>query len=98
AFVTTAICCVSRASIVTGKYARHHRVPDFQTPLPQNALSQTFIALLRQLGYRVAGFGKWGIGGAAPTDLFDAWDAWGGQGPYFHQVGDEKVQIGRAHV
>src|SRR3989454_4556837 len=90
AFVTTAICCVSRASIVTGKYARHHQVPDFQTPLPHTELSQSFITLLRQLGYRLAGFGKWGIGGPGPADPFDAWDASGGEGPYFHQEGEEK--------
>jgi arylsulfatase A-like enzyme len=91
AFVTTAICCISRASIVTGQYARHHRVPDFATPLPPEALSRTFFALLRQMGYRIGGFGKWGIGGPAPKHLFDAWDAWGNQGPYFHPVGDDKV-------
>lgn len=91
AFVTTAICCISRASIVTGQYARHHRVPDFATPLSAEALSRTFFAILRQAGYRVGGVGKWGIGGPAPKHLFDAWDAWGDQGPYFHKVADEKV-------
>src|SRR5258708_2465552 len=36
AFVTTAICCISRASIYTGLYGRKHQVGDFQTPLPKN--------------------------------------------------------------
>src|SRR5262245_26009028 len=51
AFVTTAICCVSRASIVTGQYARRHKVPDFTTPLPDDALTRAVFAILRQLGY-----------------------------------------------
>jgi len=33
AFVTTSICCVSRASILTGQYARRHGVHDFKTPV-----------------------------------------------------------------
>jgi arylsulfatase A-like enzyme len=32
-FVTTSICCTSRASILTGAYARRHGVWDFYTPL-----------------------------------------------------------------
>src|SRR5438445_3360084 len=43
AFVTTAICCVSRASIVTGRYARKHRVPDFATPLQKDVLAESFL-------------------------------------------------------
>ncbi|NOY59529.1 MAG: sulfatase-like hydrolase/transferase, partial [Calditrichaeota bacterium] len=31
AFVTTSICCVSRASIFLGQYARRHHINDFGT-------------------------------------------------------------------
>ena len=34
AFVTTSICCVSRASFMTGRLCRNHEVGDFNTPLP----------------------------------------------------------------
>jgi len=91
AFVTTAICCVSRACYVTGQYARHHRVADFNTALTAGQLEQTWPVVLKRAGYRTACFGKWGLGGEEPKALFDMWDAWGGQGNYFHEVGGERV-------
>lgn len=91
AFVTTSICCISRASIITGRLARNHRVPDFNTPLPAEVLAESFPALLKKAGYRTGCFGKWGIGGKPPQDTFDVWDAWGGQGNFFHDVDGQKV-------
>lgn len=61
-FVTTAICCTSRASIFTGAYARRHGVWDFTTRLPPNLLSRSYPALLRKAGYRTGFFGKYGVG------------------------------------
>src|SRR5438105_11446661 len=52
AFVTTSICCVSRASFITGRLCRHHGVGDFNTPLPADVLAKSFPALLKQSGYR----------------------------------------------
>src|SRR3954471_10308088 len=83
AFVTTSICCISRASYMTGLLCRHHQVGDFNTPLPPDILAKSFPALLKKAGYRTACFGKWGMGGPPPKDVFDSWDAWGGQGEYF---------------
>lgn len=91
AFVTTSICCVSRASCFTGRLSRHHKVGDFSTPLPANVLATSFPALLKKAGYRTACFGKWGIGGKEPRELFDVWDAWGGQGEYFLKLDGEKL-------
>lgn len=85
AFVTTSICCISRASYFTGQYCRKHGVGDFHTPLKPDALANTFPALMKRAGYRTGCFGKWGIGGPEPRELFDVWGAWGGQGE-FHQV------------
>ena len=59
-FVTTPICAGSRASILTGQYARRHGVNDFQTPLPD--LGQTYASLLRGAGYFTGFIGKWGVG------------------------------------
>ncbi|MSR56317.1 MAG: DUF4976 domain-containing protein [Planctomycetaceae bacterium] len=91
AFVTTSICCVSRASFITGQFARHHKVADFATPLPPGSLQAAWPAILKRAGYRTGCFGKWGLGGVEPREVFDAWDAWGGQGEYFHEVDGEQV-------
>ena len=45
AFVTTAICCSSRASILTGQHMRRHRIYDFATPLSSEAVSYTHLTL-----------------------------------------------------
>jgi arylsulfatase A-like enzyme len=91
AFVTTSICAVSRASLMTGRYARNHGVPDFNTALPPSVLAESLPALLKRAGYRTACFGKWGLGGRPPTELFDAWDAWGGQGDYFLPLDGQRL-------
>ena len=80
AFVTTAICCCSRASLYTGQHMRRHGVADFKTPLSAAQWKQTFPALLRQAGYRTGFLGKFAIGApqphkalALPADQFDLW-------------------------
>lgn len=89
AFVTTSICCVSRASYMTGRLCLNHGVGDFRTPLPPRVLADSLPATLHAAGYRVGIFGKWGIGGREPRELFDVWNAWGGQGEYLIQDGNE---------
>lgn len=91
AFVTTSICCISRACFLTGRYARNHNVADFATPLTPELLAATYPAVLHRAGYYTGCFGKWGIGGQPPHEVFDVWDAWGGQGEFFHEVGAERV-------
>jgi len=63
-FVTTSICCVSRASIFTGQYERRHRIGDFSTPLTAVQWAETYPALLRAAGYRTGFIGKFGVGDA----------------------------------
>lgn len=62
AFVTTSICCTSRASIFTGLYARRHGVWDFTTSLSAEALAHSYPAVLKAAGYRTGFFGKYGVG------------------------------------
>jgi arylsulfatase A-like enzyme len=91
AFVTTPICAVSRASIVTGRYARTHGMNRFNTPLTAEVLAASYPAVLRAHGYRTGVLGKWGMGTAGAETAFDVFDAWAGQGSYFHDVDGEKV-------
>jgi arylsulfatase A-like enzyme len=61
AYVTTAICCVSRATLLTGQYARRHGINDFTTSLSDSALARTYPVMLRKVGYYTGFIGKWGI-------------------------------------
>lgn len=63
-FVTTAICCCSRASILTGQHMWRHGIRDFEIPLSAPQLELTYPVLLRKAGYRTAFLGKYGVGGA----------------------------------
>lgn len=87
AFVTTSICAISRASIVTGQFARRHGIVDFSTALTPEQFADTFPARLRAAGYRTAFVGKWGLGNPLPVDQYDAWYGFAGQGRYFEEEG-----------
>lgn len=88
AFVTTATCCTSRASILTGQYARRHRVNDFAAPLPD--LDASYPMLLKRAGYYVGFAGKWGVGDASGdwfgrcARAFDFWAGDTGQSSFWH--------------
>ncbi len=81
AFVTTAICCSSRASILTGQYMRRHGITDFQKPLSVEAFAQSYPVLLKKAGYRTGYLGKFAVGWpkdnikhlSLPADQFDYW-------------------------
>src|SRR5688572_17562357 len=57
AFVTTALCSPSRASILTGQYAHTHTVVDNNAPLPDGL--KFFPSYLQKKGYKTGFFGKW---------------------------------------
>ncbi|MDX2268470.1 MAG: sulfatase [Bryobacter sp.] len=83
AFVTTALCSPSRASILTGQYAHKHRVVDNNNPIPPNTVY--FPQLLqKQANYQTAFIGKWHMGGESddPQPGFDRWVSFRGQGTY----------------
>ncbi len=93
AFVTTSICCVSRASILTGQWERRHHIVDFETPLTAEQWAQTYPALLRKAGYRTGFVGKFGVGSAkdvaAMAESFDFWKGRPGQaGAEFFEKND----------
>jgi N-acetylglucosamine-6-sulfatase len=82
AFVTTALCSPSRASILTGQYAHRHRVVDNSNPVPPGTIF--FPQYLQQAGYDTAFIGKWHMGNAsdAPQPGFHRWVSFRGQGTY----------------
>ena len=82
AFVTTALCSPSRASIFTGRYAHRHRVVDNNNPIPPG--TTFFPQYLQRAGYATAFVGKWHMGGEsdAPQPGFDHWISFRGQGTY----------------
>ncbi|MDO7841825.1 sulfatase family protein [Sphingomonas immobilis] len=88
AFVTTALCSPSRASIFTGLYAHQHRVVDNNHPIPPGLVY--YPQYLQHAGYETAFIGKWhmGIETDAPQPGFDRWVSFKGQGHYLpHEDG-----------
>jgi N-acetylglucosamine-6-sulfatase len=82
AFVTTALCSPSRASIFTGLYAHQHRVVDNNHPIPPGLIY--YPEYLRAAGYETALIGKWhmGVETDTPQPGFDRWVSFKGQGDY----------------
>ncbi|HEY9048775.1 MAG TPA: sulfatase [Ohtaekwangia sp.] len=86
AFVSTALCSPSRASILTGQYAHTHTIVDNQAPMPEGLVM--FPQYLQRVGYQTAFFGKWHMGNQndAPQKGFDHWVSFKGQGVYYNPV------------
>jgi len=84
AFVSTALCSPSRASILTGQYAHKHGVVDNNTNIPEGTVF--FPSYLQQVGYQTAFFGKWHMGSDTdePRPGFDKWVSFRGQGIYYN--------------
>ena len=92
AFITTPICAVSRASIMTGRYVSTHGMNHFNTPIKPDVLSKTYPAVLKENGYRTGLLGKWGMGIKGTEEIFDVFNGWYHQGPYFHETDTGKAQ------
>ena len=84
AFVSTALCSPSRASILTGQYAHTHTVVNNESPLPTNL--SFFPQYMQQKGYQTAFLGKWHMGNTddQPQPGFDYWLSFRGQGIYYN--------------
>ena len=82
AFVTTALCSPSRASILTGLYPHKHKIVDNNTPIRPGTIY--FSQYLKQAGYQTAFMGKWHMGGESddPQPGWDHWVSFRGQGTY----------------
>ncbi len=67
--VTTSICMVSRASLLTGQYMARHRIDRFGTPLTPDAFARTYPGVLRSAGYWTGYVGKYDVGAPRPADF-----------------------------
>jgi len=84
AFVTTSVCWVSRAVVLTGQWARSHAQRDAIPVVTPAALDKMFPVELRKAGYRTAHFGKWHLqapAGFKPQDQYEEYEAIG-RNPY----------------
>src|SRR5262245_38677129 len=82
-FVTTSLCSPGRATLLSGLYARSHKVLNNFTEYP-NALPG-YPRRLKDTGYETAYIGKWHMGEDNDQQRpgFDFWMSHRGQGNYF---------------
>ena len=105
AFVTTAICVTSRASIFTGQHGRAHGIWNFSDPFGRERWERSYPHLLRKAGYFTGMIGKFGVGGKPedlPSDDFDFWRSRPGNLSYFEKsapghltkrIGDQALEF-----
>jgi arylsulfatase A-like enzyme len=67
--VTTAICMVSRATLLTGQYMSRHGITEFGRAIAPDAFASTFPGVLRRAGYWMGYVGKYGVGRARQVDF-----------------------------
>lgn len=92
-FVTTSLCSPSRATMLSGRYARQHGVMNNFTEYPVNLPS--YPRSLHEAGYETAYIGKWHMGedNDEKRPGFDHWYSHRGQGNYFdNEFNDDGVR------
>jgi arylsulfatase A-like enzyme len=95
AFVTTPICCTSRASILTGLHARTHGVHDFATDLSPDCLALSYPARFKAAGWRTGFFGKHGVGANPPRELLGLAELPPGKEAFYREVNGERRHVTR---
>lgn len=67
--VTTSICMVSRATLLTGQYMSRHGITAFGKAIAPAAFASTYPGVLRHAGYWTGYVGKYGVGAARESDF-----------------------------
>lgn len=91
ACVTTAICGVSRASLLTGQWMSRHGNPSFA--MFKTPWKDTFPGVLRDGGYHVGHIGKW-HNGKFPQDRYDFGRSYSGT-HWIKQADGGKIHVTR---
>lgn len=102
ALVTTPICAASRATIFTGLYERTHAYT-FQTgPIKGEYMETAYPKLLKEAGYRVGFYGKYGVNHKDLAGQFDEYESYDRNGQfkdrrgYFYKtIGSDTVHLTR---
>lgn len=102
ALVTTPICAASRATIFTGLYERSHAYT-FQTgPIKSAYMETAYPKLLKEAGYKVGFFGKFGVNYKDLDGLFDSFESYDRNGRfsdrrgyYYKTIGADTVHLTR---
>ncbi|MDB2506978.1 sulfatase-like hydrolase/transferase [Opitutales bacterium] len=85
-FVTTPICAVSRASILTGRYSSSTGMTRFRSVLEGDVLENSYNMVLQNAGYYTGMLGKYGVRASKETIArYDFFDGSQDQGPMFRE-------------
>jgi len=91
-FVTTPICAVSRASILTGRYACNTGMTRFRSVIAGEVFENSYNMLLQKAGYYTGQLGKYGVRAAKETIArYDFFDGSQDQGPPFRDYKGQKL-------
>lgn len=95
AFVTTSLCCPSRATMLSGVYAHSHGVVDNTSELATSW--PTFATVAQRAGIDTAYIGKWHMGGHTPEPRpgWNTWRSFRGQGRYDYPGGPKVAPYDR---
>ncbi|WP_100612782.1 sulfatase-like hydrolase/transferase [Confluentibacter lentus] len=102
AIVTTPICAASRASILTGLHERTHNY-NFQTGnVREEYMANSYPVVLKNNGYYVGFYGKYGVGYDGLEKQFDAFESFDRnngykdrRGYYYKTIGEDTVHLTR---
>ena len=85
-FVTTPICAVSRACILTGRYSSSTGMTRFRSEMTDEVFENSYNIQLQQAGYYTGQLGKYGVAGPKTrTARYNFFDGQASQGPVFHE-------------
>ncbi|MCB0731027.1 MAG: arylsulfatase [Ignavibacteriae bacterium] len=85
AYSGSSLCAPSRSSLLTGQHTGHVSLRGNTGGIALQSNDTTFAEVLKKAGYKVGGFGKWGLGdvGTAGIPELHGFDEFFG---YYHQI------------